>query len=270
MKHIEKNTLKKVLAIAGSDSSGGAGIQADLKTFTARGVYGMSVITAVTAQNTIGVQDIFELPASIVGMQIDSVMKDIGADAVKIGMLSNDKIINTVAGKLQKYHAGNIVLDPVMAAKSGDFLLREDSQNSLIKKLIPLSFVLTPNLPEAIAITGFKIENIEQMKKSAATLHDMGAKNVVVKGGHLSSNFAVDILYDGKSFFEYSSERIKTRNTHGTGCTFASAIAAELAKGSDIYEAVNIAKQYLTKAIKSAARLNLGHGHGPVNHMLKI
>lgn len=270
MYHASNNELKKVLTIAGSDSGGGAGIQADLKTFAARGVYGMSVITALTAQNTVGVQGIFEIPPAFVALQIDSVIEDIGVDAVKIGMLSNKDNIQVVAAKVRQYHIGQIVLDPVMVAKSGDFLLQKDSKLSLIKDLLPLAFVLTPNLPEASAITGLEINTIEQMKKAAVVLFKMGPKNIIVKGGHRSGNqYAVDILYDGKNFFEFKSEKINTPNTHGTGCTFSSAIAAELAKGNNIYDSVKFAKEYITEAIKSAAALKIGHGHGPLDHIAK-
>ncbi|MDO8552657.1 MAG: bifunctional hydroxymethylpyrimidine kinase/phosphomethylpyrimidine kinase [bacterium] len=260
--------MPRVLTIAGSDSGGGAGIQADLKTFAARGVYGMSVITAITAQNTVGVDGVVTLSASFVGRQIDSVMSDIGADAIKIGMLANKEIINTVANRLKKYRARLVVLDPVMISKSGHALLKKDAQQSLLKKLVPLSFVLTPNLHEAEGLTGLSISTVEDMKRAAEMLFERGAKNVVIKGGHLPrSNDAIDVLYDGKSFREFRVKRIQTKNTHGTGCTFASAIAAELAKGKNVHEAVSVAKKYLTDAIKSSSKLSVGHGHGPLNHM---
>lgn len=257
--------LKKILTIAGSDSGGGAGMQADLKTFTALGVFGMSAITAVTAQNTVGVQGVYELSSSFVATQIDSVMDDIGADVIKIGMLANKEIINTVAKRIQKYNIKIVVLDPVMVAKSGDYLLQQDSRDALIQKLIPLSFVITPNLHEAKAISGIEIKNIGQMKKAAQIIFDMGAKNVVVKGGHLSqAKKAVDILFDGKTFHEFTSVRFNTPNTHGTGCTFASAVAAELAKGQNIFTAVERAKDYVAKALQINKNVKIGHGHGPV------
>lgn len=256
------------MTIAGSDSSGGAGIQADLKTFAARGVYGMSVITAVTAQNTVGVQGVVALPAQFIGRQIDSVMSDIGADAIKIGMLANKETIDVVANRLQKYGTRLVVLDPVMIAKGGHALLKKDAQRALLKKLVPRAFVLTPNLHEARALTGLPINTIEDMRRAAVHLYEHGARNVVIKGGHLSGiAYAVDVLYDGKSFHEFSVKRIQTKNTHGTGCTFASAIAAELAKGEKIYKAVKIAKQYVTKAIEAGKDLHIGKGHGPLNHI---
>jgi len=228
----------------------------------------MSVITAVTAQNTVGVQGVRALPASFVGRQIDSVMADIGADAIKIGMLANEEIIDAVAERIRKYRPRLVVLDPVMIAKGGHPLLKKDAQRSLLKKLVPLAFVLTPNLHEARALTGLRINTVEDMKRAAVVLAAHGAQNVVIKGGHLPrSADAIDVLYDGTSFHEFRVKRIRTKNTHGTGCTFASAIAAELAKGKDIYEAVRGAKKYLTDALKASRNLSLGYGHGPLNHM---
>lgn len=260
--------IPRVLTIAGSDSGGGAGIQADLKTFAARGVYGMSVITAVTAQNTLGVQAVVALPAPFIGRQIDSVMNDIGADVIKIGMLANKETIDVVANRLQKYDSRLVVLDPVMIAKGGHSLLKKDAERALLKKLVPLAFVLTPNLHEARALTGLPINTVEDMERAAVMLHQHGARNVVVKGGHLPHNaYAVDVLYDGTTFHEFSVKRIQTKNTHGTGCTFASAIASELAKGKDIYEAVRIAKKYLTDALKASRHFSLGKGYGPLNHI---
>jgi hydroxymethylpyrimidine/phosphomethylpyrimidine kinase len=261
--------MKKVLTIAGSDSGGGAGIQADLKTFTALGTFGMSAITALTAQNTIGVQGIFEISPEFVGEQIDSIMNDMGADAWKTGMLSNSKIVHTVAEKCKEYEIELLVVDPVMIAKSGDALLKPEAQDSLISELIPLSYVLTPNHHEAEEISGVKIDSLGSAKESAEAIFDLGAKNVIVKGGHFSeSKEAVDVLYDGKNFHEISAPRINTKNTHGTGCTYASAIAAELTKGKNIIEAVKMAKLYLTEAIKLADKMDVGKGHGPLNHML--
>jgi len=224
--------MKKVLTIAGSDSGGGAGIQADLKTFSARGVYGMSVITALTAQNTIGVQGVYEILPSFVEKQIDSVMSDIGADAWKTGMLSDSEIIRVVADRAQKYNIKLLVIDPVMIAKSGDLLLNQKAIAALISDLIPLAFVITPNHHEAQTLTGLTIENLADAREAAKKIHNQGAKNVVIKGGHLPDiKNAIDLLYDGRNFIEFHAPRIKTKNTHGTGCTFASAIAAELAKG---------------------------------------
>lgn len=262
--------MPRVLTIAGSDSGGGAGIQADLKTFAARGVYGMSAITAVTAQNTRGVQGVFPLPPSFVGKQVDSVMKDIGADAIKIGMLANKEIIEAVARRIRKYKPKFVVLDPVMIAKGGHALLRKDAERALLEKLVPLAFVLTPNIPEASVLAGFSINTVADMKRAAALLCAHGARNVVIKGGHFSGARSTDVLYDGKSFHEFSAQRIRTKNTHGTGCTFAAAIAAELARGADVYEAVRAAKKYITGALNASRDLGLGHGHGPLNHLYGV
>ncbi|MCK4284904.1 MAG: bifunctional hydroxymethylpyrimidine kinase/phosphomethylpyrimidine kinase [Candidatus Lokiarchaeota archaeon] len=260
--------MKKVLTIAGSDSGGGAGIQADLKTFSARGVYGMSVITALTAQNTIGVQGVYEILSSFVEKQIDSVMSDIGADAWKTGMLSDSEIIRVVADRAQKYNIKLLVIDPVMIAKSGDLLLNQKAIAALISDLIPLAFVITPNHHEAQTLTGLTIENLADAREAAKKIHNQGAKNVVIKGGHLPNiQNAIDLLYDGSNFIEFHTARINTKNTHGTGCTFASAIAAELAKGNNVKSAVHTAKAYLTAAIQKADDLKIGKGHGPTNHL---
>ncbi|MGC9334921.1 MAG: bifunctional hydroxymethylpyrimidine kinase/phosphomethylpyrimidine kinase [Anaerolineae bacterium] len=259
--------MKKVLTIAGSDSGGGAGIQADLKTFAARGVYGMSAITAITAQNTIGVQGVYELPADFVGLQIDSVMEDIGADAWKTGMLSNADIIEMVADRARYYAVERLVVDPVMVAKSGDPLLRPEAREALIHALLPLAYVITPNHHEARVLTGLEIANVDDMRRAARAICEMGARHVVVKGGHLpASSAAVDVLFDGKAFEELEAPRVDTANTHGTGCTFASAIAAELAKGLPVRDAVRVAKAYLTAALRAGAPLEVGHGHGPLDH----
>ncbi len=261
--------MKKVLTIAGSDSGGGAGIQADLKAFAARGVYGMSALTAITAQNTLGVQGVFELPAEFVGKQIDSVMSDIGADAWKTGMLSNAEIIRVVAERARHYGVERLVVDPVMVAKGGDPLLRPEARNALIQELIPLAYVITPNHHEAQVLTGLEIHTVADMREAAKAIHEMGARHVVVKGGHLpATSDAIDVLYDGETFQEFRAPRIDTPNTHGTGCTFASAIAAELAKGRPVSEAVRIAKAYLTAALQAAVDIGIGHGHGPLNHFL--
>ena len=235
--------MKTVLTIAGSDSSAGAGIQADLKTFFARGVYGMSVITALTAQNTIGVQGIFNVSPNFVALQIDSVMSDIGAHVWKTGMLANKEIINVVVKKVDQYKIKYLVVDPVMIAKGGNRLLEEDASDFLIHKLIPRTYVITPNKFEAEKLSGISIKNLTDVKKAAYKIYQLGAKNVVIKGGHLDNFlFAIDTLFDGKDYFSYSTKRIITSNTHGTGCTFASAIAAELAKKIKLKQAVLIAK----------------------------
>jgi hydroxymethylpyrimidine/phosphomethylpyrimidine kinase len=262
-----KAQLPRALTIAGSDSGGGAGIQADLKTFAALGVYGMSALTAITAQNTVGVQGVVELPADFVGLQIDVVLTDIGADAVKTGMLSNSEIIGVIAAKMQEYRVDNLVVDPVMVAKSGDPLLRPEARQALIERLIPLAKVLTPNLQEARVLTGLEIDSLAAMKEAARAIQRLGARNVVVKGGHLpGSPESIDVLYDGHDFTEFAAPRLATKNTHGTGCTFASAIAAGLAKGQSVPEAVGAAKAYLTAVLRASVDLHLGQGHGPLNH----
>jgi hydroxymethylpyrimidine/phosphomethylpyrimidine kinase len=254
--------MKRILTIAGSDSGGGAGIQADLKAITLLGGYGMSVITALTAQNTVGVQGVYEIPARFVEKQIDSVLSDIGADAIKTGMLANQEIVEVVARKIKQHKVRKVIVDPVMVSKSGDSLLRMDAQDALIKKLIPLAWVVTPNLMEASVLTGSKVRSLEEMKRAARQIYKLGAKNVVVKGGHLKGK-AIDLLYDGKTFDEIGGPRIHTNNTHGTGCTFASAIATLLARGNTISDAVRKAKTFITMAIQSS--LNLGKGTGPTN-----
>jgi len=261
--------MHRALTIAGSDSGGGAGIQADLKTFAALGVYGMSVLTSITAQNTVGVQGIYDLPPEFVGLQIDSVMADIGADTVKTGMLSNTKIIAIVAEKLRRYQVENLVIDPVMIAKSGDPLLREEAHVTLVHDLFPLAKVVTPNLHEARVLSRLPISSLEEMKRAAKAIHRLGPQNVVVKGGHLKRE-SVDLLYDGHRFLEFPGPRLETKNDHGTGCTFASAIAAGLAKGQDVPSAVKAAKEYITQALQGATDWHLGQGHGPVHHFFAL
>lgn len=260
--------MYRALTIAGSDSGGGAGIQADLKTFAAHGVFGMSALTAITAQNTQGVQGVFELPPDFVALQIDSVLGDLGADAVKTGMLSNAAIVEVVSQKIQQYNVTRLVVDPVMMAKGGDPLLRAEAREALIHRLVPLAYVITPNLPEAETLVGFKIDTLADMERAAEAIHAQGARNVVVKGGHLDEAQAIDVLFDGRSFTHFRASRIGTRNNHGTGCTFASAIAARLAQGLPVGEAVQLAKDYLTAVLRASAGLILGQGpHGPMNHV---
>lgn len=259
--------MKKVLTIAGSDSSGGAGIQADLKTFSAHGTFGMSVITAITAQNTQGVFAVQDIAPEIIGKQIDAIFTDIEVDGVKIGMVSQVETIKIIAEKLEQYVPKNVVLDPVMVSKSGFFLLNPEAEEILIKELIPLATLITPNLPEAEVITGMKISTIEQMKKAAIAIYEMGAKNVLVKGGHLEDD-STDILFDGIEFYSFTAARIPTKNTHGTGCTLSSAIASNLAKGNTVYEAVKLAKEYINIAI--AHSLSIGKGVGPTNHFYSL
>jgi hydroxymethylpyrimidine kinase/phosphomethylpyrimidine kinase len=259
--------MKRVLTIAGSDSGGGAGIQADLKTITLLGGFGMSVLTALTAQNTVGVQAIHEIPPSFVEKQIDSVLSDIGADAIKTGMLANEEIVEVVSKKIKQYKMEKVVVDPVMVSKSGAYLLRKDAQDALIKRLIPLAMVVTPNLMEASVLTGLKVKSLEGMKKAAHRIYKLGARNVVVKGGHLKG-MATDLLYDGKKYIEMEGRRIESKNTHGTGCTFASAIATLLASGDTVPEAVKKAKTFITMAIQSS--FSLGKGTGPTNPFANV
>jgi hydroxymethylpyrimidine/phosphomethylpyrimidine kinase len=261
------NRAYRALTIAGSDSGGGAGIQADLKTFAAHGVYGTSALTAITSQNTRGVTDVWELPASLIESQIDAVITDIGADVVKTGMLSSSTIIEIVAAKARQYSLDALVVDPVMVAKGGDRLLRDDAVDALRSLLVPIAMVMTPNIPEAETLLGVKIETLEDAKEAAQALVGMGARAVVVKGGHLKGP-PTDILYDGEEFRAYTSRRIETTSTHGTGCTFASATAANLAKGLPLRQAVSLAKSYVTSAIRMAQPI--GRGHGPLNHFYML
>ena len=259
--------MKKVLTIAGSDSGGGAGIQADLKAISARGVYGTSAITALTAQNTLGVQGVYEIDASFVESQINSVMDDINPQVWKTGMLANAEIVKTVAKCAMKYSPSKIVVDPVMLARGGDPLLKLDAIETYKSELFPLTYILTPNRKEAEYISGVTIKSLDDTRKIARIIKEMGPTNVLIKGGHIMTmNKAVDVLFDGKTFTEFHSPRIETPNTHGTGCTYASAIAAELAKGNDVIQAIHIAKAYITNAIMQADLLNIGNGNGPTNH----
>lgn len=258
-------TIYKALTIAGSDSGGGAGIQADLKTFQELDVYGMSVITVLTAQNTLGVQGVYPQSLEAIEAQIDSVLSDIGADAIKTGMLYSTEIISLVARKLRQYKVSNLVVDPVMYAKGGAPLLQPEAMDALKRELLPLATVITPNVPEACGILG--IEEItceEEMEGVAGRLLDCGAKYVLLKGGHLSSGEAVDLLMDRNESIYLRSPRINTRHTHGTGCTLASAITAQLAKGFSVKEAVATAKQFITAAISNS--LSIGGGIGPTDH----
>jgi hydroxymethylpyrimidine/phosphomethylpyrimidine kinase len=258
----------KVLTIAGSDSGGGAGIQADLKTFAAIGCYGMSVITALTAQNTQGVIGIHAVPPSFAVQQIEAVLTDIGADAVKIGMLYSAELIKAIAGALKKHGARKIVLDPVMVAQSGDKLLQEDAVDAIKVHLMPLADVVTPNLPEATVLTGQTINNLKDAEKAAMHLAKHGSRSILIKGGHGAENKSTDLLLLVRKnrFVRLEAERIETRNNHGTGCTLSSAIAAYLAKGNDIEAAVQKAKTFMNQAIAAGARYQIGHGHGPVHH----
>jgi hydroxymethylpyrimidine/phosphomethylpyrimidine kinase len=264
----------RALTIAGSDSGGGAGIQADLKTFSALGCYGMSAITALTAQNTVAVTGIYEVDAQFVGCQIDAVLDDIGVDAVKIGMLSSPEIIAVVAERLRRYGIDNVVLDPVMVAKSGDKLLREEAVLALKEELFPLASIITPNIPEAEVLTGQPITCRADLMTAALLLAEMGPRAVLVKGGHLtdtgSDDFLLEKTKDSPLEHWYESPRIASGNTHGTGCTLSSAIAAYLAKGETMRDAVAKAKEYITGAIDAGAAYKLGEGHGPVHHFYEF
>ena len=255
--------MKKVLTIAGSDSGGGAGIQADIKTITLLGSYGMSVITALTAQNTVGIEAVLGIPESFVGKQIDAVLRDIGADAIKVGMLANAKIVRMVAGKIRKYKIEKVIVDPVMVAKSGDVLLSKPAQEALKSHLLPLSYVLTPNIPEASVLSGVEVRDLKDLEKAAKAIYRLGPKSVLIKGGHLEGGKALDLLYDGKQFFEYTAERIETKNTHGTGCSYSAAISTFIAQGDPVFKAIQKARQFITDAIRFS--LDIGKGYGPVN-----
>lgn len=259
--------MKKVLTIAGSDCSGGAGIQADLKTMTAHRVYGMSVITALTAQNTTGVYGVLDAGAEFVGSQLDCVFGDIFPDAVKIGMVSNIETIEMIAAKLKEYQPKNIVIDPVMVSTSGCALMSPDAMGTLMEKLLPLGDIITPNIPEAQKLCGFEIHSVDDMVKAAEVIGKNLSGSVLVKGGHLTQT-ADDLLYCAGKITWYKGERIDTENTHGTGCTLSSAIASNLALGYSMEESVANAKKYITGALKDG--LNLGSGSGPLNHCFNL
>ena len=262
--------MKRILTIAGSDSGGGAGIQADIKTITVLGGYGMSVITALTAQNTLGVQGVHPVPVSFIARQLDSVLSDIGADAAKTGMLANPEIVEVVADGIRRYQVKTLVVDPVMVAKSGDSLLSSDARDTIKKVLLPLAGVVTPNLPEAEVLSGISVGTISEMKEAARIILDMGPAYVVIKGGHLEGD-AVDLLFDGESFQEFPAPRLRQKNTHGTGCTFSAALATFLGQGFLTGKAVEMAKEFITEAI--TAGILIGSGYGPANpyaHILRM
>ncbi len=259
--------MKNCLSIAGSDCSGGAGIQADIKTFSALGCFGMSVIVSVVAENTCRVISIHDIPPRIIRDQIDAVFEDIEVDAVKIGMLSGIEAMEAVAEKLRIYRPLYTVIDPVMIAKGGCALMRPDALQTLKQEIIPLAYLLTPNIPEAEILAGITLESLNDIKTAARIIHDMGAGNVLIKGGHAAGD-AVDVLYDGQRFFMFTNERINTKNTHGTGCTLSSAITANLAQGMDLPKATETAKAFVTLAIQHS--LNIGKGHGPTNHFYEF
>jgi hydroxymethylpyrimidine/phosphomethylpyrimidine kinase len=253
----------KALTIAGSDSGGGAGIQADLKTFAAFGVYGTSAVTAITAQNTRGVFAVAEVPEEVVAIQIDVVLEDIGADAAKTGMLSDAAIVKVVASRLEAWGVEKLVVDPVMVAKGGHPLLQKRAIAALKADLLPLAMVVTPNVPEAEILSGMTIDSAESAREAARIIAGLGPRYVVVKGGHLSGD-ATDLVFDGVAFTEFSAPRIDTQNTHGTGCSFSAAITALLARGTPPLAAIEEAKAWLTEAIRQSYAI--GGGHSPVNH----
>lgn len=259
-------TVPRALTIAGSDSGGGAGIQADLKTFSALGVFGMSAVTALTAQNTTGVYAVHEVPPEVVARQIDVVVEDIGVDAAKTGMLSSVPIIEAVADRVRHHRLDRLVVDPVMVAKSGAPLLRPEAQHALRAQLLPLALVITPNLPEAEVLLGRPIRAVEDMRDAARALRDLGPRAVLLKGGHLEGD-PVDVFYDGDEFEQLRAERLSTRHTHGTGCVLSAAIAAYLSRGLSVREAVRKGKEFVTEAIRYG--LPLGRGVGPCNPLFQ-
>jgi len=264
----ESKPYYKALTIAGSDSGGGAGIQADLKAFSANGVYGMSVLTAITAQNTLGVQGIHPVPNEMIGQQIRSIFDDMGADVIKTGMLHSSGVIQTISQTLRDYSQPPLVVDPVMVATSGDKLLEEDAIQTMIEVMLPMASLITPNLPEAELILNRKIETPDQARKAAKDLAETGAGAILLKGGHSNEKQVLDLLYlpQNDKWVEMPSRRIETPNTHGTGCTLASAIAAWIARGLSIREATRRGLDYTHQAIEKGAQYKLGKGHGPVNH----
>ncbi|UCH84621.1 MAG: bifunctional hydroxymethylpyrimidine kinase/phosphomethylpyrimidine kinase [Candidatus Latescibacterota bacterium] len=256
--------MKQVLTVAGSDSGGGAGIQADLKTFHAHGVFGASVLTAITAQNTVAVTDAFELPCELIDAQLDAVFEDFDIAAVKTGMLSSAAIVEAVAAGLRKRKVERLVVDPVMISKSGFKLLKGDAVNNLKMFLLPLALVVTPNIHEAELLAGHAIDSMDAMKDAARRIRDYGPRHVLVKGGHAEFNRATDVLFDGVEFHLFQAPYIDTSNLHGTGCTYSAAITARVALGEPLAEAIKNAKTYITRAIENA--LDIGQGHGPTNH----
>ena len=254
------------MTIAGSDSGGGAGIQADLKTFAAHGVYGTSAITAVTAQNTEAVTGIQTMSPELVALQIDAVVEDIGVDAAKTGMLATSDVIFVVAHKLEEHHIEKAVVDSVMVAGSGDRLLEPSAIETLKKELVPRAYIVTPNLPEAEALVGFPVDEEGAVKGACRQIVEMGARAVVIKGGRATGEESIDWFYDGRRFSRFAAPRIASRNTHGTGCTFSAAIAAQLARGAQLEAAVRLAKRYLTAVLEVGVAI--GRGHGPVDHFV--
>ena len=267
-----KSPIKNVLSIAGVDPSGGAGVLADIKSISAMGAYAAGVVAALTAQNTTAVRGVFPVPASFVREQLDTLFSDVRIDAVKIGMLGEADVVRVVADALRRFKPRWIVIDPVMVAKSGDSLVGKDTVKAIVTELIPLSHVMTPNLPEASVLLGREIKDVSQMKEAAVDLYALSNKHcaVLLKGGHLADASCSDFFYDGKEVTELSAKRIATKNTHGTGCALSSAIAAALAKTDDPIEAIREAKTFITNAIAASDELTVGSGHGPVNHFTSL
>lgn len=260
--------MHKALTIAGSDSGGGAGIQADLKTFAMCGIYGMSVVTAITSQNTVGVQGVFDIPVEEIERQFRSVMDDLGADAAKTGMLGNARVVQKIAELVREYKIEKFVVDPVMVSKHGHPLLEPEARVAVASELLPCSYLVTPNIEEAALLTDEEVGDVEEMKRAARILVERGAKNVLVKGGHLKGDSSTDLFFDGKEFRTLEAPRLATKHTHGTGCTLSAAITAYLAMGMDVLVAVRKGKEYVTEAIKAASPI--GRGISPVNHIWKF
>lgn len=258
--------MKVALTVAGFDPSGGAGIQADMRVFTLFGLYSVCVITAITVQNSFGVKQSIPVDSNIVKFQLDTLLEDIKPDVLKVGMLQTKENVEILAECIQMYNLRLNVVDPVLKSKNGTDLLDRDGLEVFIKRLIPLTYVITPNIDEAYALTGIKIESVEDIKRACIELHKMGAKNVILKGGHFESgDLAIDTLYDGKEFITAVSPRVQTKNTHGTGCTFASALASSLAKGRDLPTSFHVAKAYMYGGMVN--QIDIFKGNGPVNHL---
>ena len=255
------NPVKAVLTIAGSDPSGGAGLQADLKTFSRFQIYGMAVVATLTAQNTVGVRAVVEVDPDFVGQQLDAVLQDIFPQAAKTGMLLTAGVIEIVARKVKEYRIANLVVDPVMISSSGATLMKPDAIAVFCAELLPAAFLVTPNIDEASALTGMTIRTLDDVEKSAVRIHELGARHVLIKGGHLGGEEATDVLFDGSEYFHFRSARLANRNTHGTGCVLSAAIAAQLALGKPIKEAIRLGKEFVTNAIKNG--LQIGKGTGP-------
>ncbi|MHA2609746.1 MAG: bifunctional hydroxymethylpyrimidine kinase/phosphomethylpyrimidine kinase [bacterium JZ-2024 1] len=266
----DERRIPRVLTVAGSDPSGGAGIQADIKTFTALQVYGMSVITSLTVQNSVGVFGVHDLPPDFVAQELDAVVSDVGVDAMKSGMLSHSGIIEVVADRIQKYKISRYVLDPVMRSKTGATLLQPEAQKMLTRLLFPLALVVTPNLFEASALAGIPIRNLKEAREACRKIADFGSRYVLFKGGHLPEpeNTVIDVLYDGRNFLEFPAERVRTSHTHGLGCTLSAALAAQLAKNQGMEEAMETAKIYVTHALKGA--FPTGKGVGSLLHFWNV